>query len=58
MRVTNAVSGCTCSNTSWTDLIEILNAIRVGKVTRDIVNRLELLKRKVIYVDGEEPTDV
>ncbi|KAI5954862.1 RRM3 [Candida theae] len=40
------------------DLIEMLNALRTGKLTEDIVAKFKQLSRMVRYEDGIEPTQL
>lgn len=41
-----------------TELIDMLNALRCGNLNDDMVQKFHLLRRKVTYTDGIEPTEL
>lgn len=41
-----------------TELIDMLNALRCGSLSDDMVRKFHLLSRKVVYDDGIEPTEL
>lgn len=42
----------------WAEFIHMLDAIRFGRLTPQIIAAVEKLKRRVVYDDGIEPTEL